>query len=777
MAGLSRSRRKRGTRLISVDRARSRTSRPRLSKVPAVSFASIPGALLASDRLGIITHLNAPAIKLWGRTLASLRGRPLNTVLMPQRAPTKASKRKMPSWHGWLTASRRPIRAWLLRPKGQRVPVLIRALSTLSAQPSDTGLVILLEPFVPAAVKQRPTGALFALLSREKPFRAVFDGSNVGIALADASGRFLRVNETLCKLTGYSGAELRRTTIESLTDPEDRSASEQASGAVSGTIAGEHQDKRFVRKNGQTIWLRVSRTPLRIGAGSSHYFLTGLQDISALKKATESLRESEERFRSAFDASAIGMGLVTPAGKYLRVNRALCDFLGLEPEALIGVDIADFNDPAEYATIVERRQQMIDGVLPRFFSYEKRFLHKSGRTLWGQLTVALVRDLTDKPAYFVTLVQDTTERHNAEITLRDSEHRLRALVEGLPVLMDAFDENGLIVAWNKECERVTGYSAEEVIGNPKALEWLYPDPDYRAAMLEDAQKHATQAYRNRAWDLRTKSGKIRTVAWSNVGAEVEIPGWKEWGIGIDITERRRLELALQQASEYEQRRLGQEMHDGLGQELAALALLAYSLASNPGLTDEPVRQELDRLAQIARQAVRSGRAIAHGLAPLDESEGDLIEALRRMTQHHLAELSGTQVVLEERLSAELAIPATARSHLYRIAQEALNNAIRHAKAQAVRMELVVTPRAVRLTISDDGKGFTARSERSVGMGLKTMQNRATAIGASLTIRTGSDAGTSITIECLNLSSATEQVIEPSAEATEQSSSSSSGTVR
>jgi PAS domain S-box-containing protein len=738
--------------------------------VPALSIDSFPGALLVSARSGTVSHLNSAAVQLSGWTPAAIRGQALSAILIPHRTPPKSSKKKTASW---VAARGKPVRAWLLSPKGRRVPVLVRALAAGAPRSQSSGMTILIERGKPLATEPRPTGALVALLSREKPFRAVFDGSNVGVALTNASGRFIRVNETLCKLTGYTSAELRSMTLDALTYPEDRGAAEPMAGAGSKSAAGQHQDKRFICKNGKTVWLRQSRTPLRVGEEPTHHFLTGLQDISALKSATENLRESEERFRSAFDASAIGMGLVTPEGKYLRVNQALCDFLGLGADALIGCDIADFNEPAEYETIVQRRQQMIDGLLPRYFSYEKRFLHKSGRTLWGQLTVALVRNLADEPAYFVTLVQDMTERHNAEITLRESEHRLRALVEGLPVLMDAFDENGLIIAWNKECERVTGYSAEEVIGNPQALEWLYPDPDYRAAMLEDAHKHATQAYRNRAWDLRSKSGKIRTVAWSNVGADVHIPGWTEWGIGIDITERRRLELALQQASEYEQRRLGQEMHDGLGQELAALALLAYSLASKPDLADEPVRQELDRLAQIARQAVRSGRAIAHGLAPLDESEGDLIEALRRMTQHHLAEVSGTQVVLEEHLTAELAIPATARSHLYRIAQEALNNAIRHAKAQAVKMELIVTPRVVRLTISDDGKGFTARAERSVGMGLKTMQNRATAIGASLTIRTESEAGTSITIECLNLSSTAEHVIEEA----EQPSSSTSGVVR
>jgi PAS domain S-box-containing protein len=601
-----------------------------------------------------------------------------------------------------------------------------------------------------AASHRRERVALLELLLNSQSFGAAFGGFNVAVALTDTEGRFICANPAFIKLTGYSRLQLKRTSLSKLIYAADGVKPLTVGSPGSRRSPDRHDDQRLVRRNGELIWVQVSQTLLPGKASGKGHMLIELLDKSALRDANENLRESEERFRSAFDASAIGMGLVSPAGRYLRVNRALCEFFGLEAKAILGRDIAEFNEPEEYATIVERRRQMLDGSIPRYFSYEKRFLHKSGQTLWGQLTVALVRDLNEQPSYFVVLVQDTTERRNAELTLRESEQRLRALIETLPVLMDAFDEKGTVVAWNMECERVTGYTAKEMIGNPLALEWLYPDPDYRAAMLEDALKHTKHAYRNHAWDLRAKDGQIRTVAWSNVGAELEIPGWKEWGIGIDITERRRLELALQQASEYEQRRLGQEMHDGLGQELAALALLAYSLASKPELVNDPLRQELDRLAQISRQAVRSGRAIAHGLAPLHESEGDLIEALRRMTQHHLAEVSGTHVVLEERLSAELAIPATARSHLYRIAQEALNNAIRHAKAKSVRMELNVTPRLVRLSIGDDGNGFTTRSERSAGMGLKTMQNRAAAIGATLSIKTESREGTHITVECLNL---------------------------
>src|SRR5712675_1847360 len=139
--------------------------------------------------------------------------------------------------------------------------------------------------------------------------------------------------------------------------------------------------------------------------------------------------------------------------------------------------------------------------------------------------------------------------------LEASERRLRMIVQGMPVLMDAYDANGLIVAWNAECERVSGYAAAEIIANPRAMEILYPDSKYRELKLEEAYRRRDEEYSS-VWELTAKDGSLRTIEWFNVGARLEIPGWLEWSVGIDITERRRLEDALREATLREQRRLG-----------------------------------------------------------------------------------------------------------------------------------------------------------------------------------------------------------------------------
>jgi PAS domain S-box-containing protein len=733
---------------------RVRSARSRGPQV--IALGALPGAVLAADRAGNVSYVNSEAARLAGSTPERLRGRPLGDLI----APIPPARRRAAAFADWLQALGPGDTAWaarLARPRGRSVRVRLQARALRGPRGRVRGLIVVIRRDEAAPGRERPVGAMASLLRRDAPFRAAFEGTAIGMALVSRTGRFLQVNESLCRITGYTRAELRQRNFQALTHPEHLAASLERRDQLLRGDSSEHWEKRYIHKAGHAIWVQLSVAPLRDAAGRIRYFLSGFQDITALKSIAENLRESEELFRSAFDASAIGIGLVSLEGRYLRVNTALCQFLGRTSAELLGTDISQFNEPEEYQTIVTRRRQMIEGTIPRFHSYEKRFLHSSGRVLWGQLTVALVRNAAGQPTYFCILVQDTTERRAAEQTLRESEQRLRSMVEGLPVLMDAFDERGLIVAWNRECERVSGYRAEEIINNPRAMELLYPDHAYRSAMLDDARKRRRRAYRGSEWTLRCKNGSTKTIAWNNVGATVSVPGWSEWGIGIDVTERRRLEIALQQASEYEQRRLGQEMHDGLGQELAALALLAHSLARSPNLRRRSLRPDLKRLAGIASKAVASGRAIAHGLAPLEDKAGGLLNALRELTSQPLSHLGGPAITLQEQCGAELKIPASTRSHLYRMAQEALNNAVRHARARSVSMQFVVDPQRVRLRISDDGRGIAARARRTAGMGMKTMQDRATAIGGTVTIRTRRGVGTRVVIECPNLASASKPV--------------------
>jgi PAS domain S-box-containing protein len=151
-----------------------------------------------------------------------------------------------------------------------------------------------------------------------------------------------------------------------------------------------------------------------------------------------------------------------------------------------------------------------------------------------------------KPARIIGTAMDISDRKRDEEALRKSEERLWLLVENMPVMMNAVNEQGVFIAWNRECERVTGYSAAEIVGNPKAIEILYPDPEYRAAMFAAWEERGND-YRDWEWQTTCRDGSIKTTSWSNISARFPIPGWAAWGIGVDITKRTQAEQKLRNA--------------------------------------------------------------------------------------------------------------------------------------------------------------------------------------------------------------------------------------
>ena len=129
----------------------------------------------------------------------------------------------------------------------------------------------------------------------------------------------------------------------------------------------------------------------------------------------------------------------------------------------------------------------------------------------------------------------------------DAASRLRTIIEHMPVMMDAFDADGTLVAWNRECERVTGYARDEMVGNPGGMALLYPDAAYRARVVAETQRGG--AADGREWELTCKDGSSRVVRWYNISERVPIPSWHAWAVGVDVTDRRRAKLALQRSGE------------------------------------------------------------------------------------------------------------------------------------------------------------------------------------------------------------------------------------
>ncbi|MBC7970118.1 MAG: PAS domain S-box protein, partial [Verrucomicrobia bacterium] len=130
-----------------------------------------------------------------------------------------------------------------------------------------------------------------------------------------------------------------------------------------------------------------------------------------------------------------------------------------------------------------------------------------------------------------------------ETKLQHSEERFRLVLQNMPVMLDAFDEQNKLIVWNEECERVTGFSAAEMIGNPQAMTLLYPEATYRQHMLATWAERGND-YRDWEWEMTRSDGSVKTVAWSNISGRFPIPGWRSWGIGVDVTDRTQSEANL-----------------------------------------------------------------------------------------------------------------------------------------------------------------------------------------------------------------------------------------
>jgi two-component system sensor histidine kinase/response regulator len=265
-------------------------------------------------------------------------------------------------------------------------------------------------------------------------FQIAFESAPIGVAVVALDGRWLAVNDALCELIGYSKDELLARTFTEITHPDDRAAShEDWVRHKEGNETSSRVEKRYVRSDGQIVWVAVTKTLVRDADGRMLYTVAHTENITGRRDAQRSLEEAEERFRRAFDDAPIGMALVGLDGSWLRANASLCQILGYEESELLKLKFQDLTHPDELEASNEWVRGLVEGEY-RSFAHEKRYLRKDGTAVWTKLSVSLVRDAGGVPLYFIGQIEDVHDRKLAEaetvrLLEREREHveRLRAL--------------------------------------------------------------------------------------------------------------------------------------------------------------------------------------------------------------------------------------------------------------------------------------------------------------------------------------------------------------
>lgn len=268
------------------------------------------------------------------------------------------------------------------------------------------------------------------------------------------------------------------------------------------------------------------------------------QQIDARQQVEEALRESEERFRSAFDSAAIGMALVALDGRWLKVNRALCEIVGYSEEELLATTFQAITHPDDLDTDLDYVRQLLEGKI-RSYEMQKRYFHKLGHVVWILLSGSLVRDAEGKPLYFIGQVQDITLRKQTEQALQESEERYRTIVEDQTELITRFQPDGTLTFVNEAYCRYFGQAREEIIGNCYELFIFEEDRQAIAQLLNSLSlENPVGTIEHRV----VFAGETRWMQWINRAIFDEQGCFVEFqSVGRDISDRVQAEAALRES--------------------------------------------------------------------------------------------------------------------------------------------------------------------------------------------------------------------------------------
>jgi two-component system, LuxR family, sensor kinase FixL len=333
-------------------------------------------------------------------------------------------------------------------------------------------------------------------------------------------------------------------------------------------------------------------------------------------------------------------------------------------------------------------------------------------------------------------------RTRAGSAVRDQEQRLRAILDTAVEGIITIDERGVIESFNPASEKIFGYRAAEVIGKNVRVLMATPHREQHDGYLENYKRtgHAKIIGIGRETFARKKDGTLFPIDLSV--SEVKLSDRRIFtGFIRDITERKRLEKENLEISEREQRRIGRDLHDGLCQHLAGIEMLSQVLARKLAPRAKEAAARATDIARAVRDAISQTRLLARGLSPVTlESEG-LMSALAELALN-------TEKMF--RVRCEFDCPEVvkfndhaAATHLFRIAQEAVSNAIRHGKAIRLLIQLRESADGIALRISDDGVGFPDDFAGGSGMGLRVMQTRIGMVGGTLRVEQPPDGGVAV----------------------------------
>jgi len=326
--------------------------------------------------------------------------------------------------------------------------------------------------------------------------------------------------------------------------------------------------------------------------------------------------------------------------------------------------------------------------------------------------------------------RERRERREAQSALEEQRVLLGTLIDSLPEIIYAVDTSNRVKVVNKALLDTLGRRRDQVIG--RTLSEISNDEnvvDTEAQAATTMRTGRAVTDQERAWI--SADGSVRWFTYTHVPL-------RDHGTvsGLvctvqEVTTRRELEQEILEISNREQRRLGSDLHDGLGQELTGLSLLLKGLELQLARESPQYTAHITKITDLLAHAIQSTRSLARGLAPVNLERGGLPEALKHLAAR-CTDMYSMPCTFGNGAQKLPDLEEGAATHLYRIAQEATTNAARYARAKTIAIDLRSTGRKLQLSIADDGIGLSAGlAQRRPGMGLKIMEYRARMLGGTI----------------------------------------------
>ncbi|MCX6851559.1 MAG: PAS domain S-box protein [Verrucomicrobia bacterium] len=573
---------------------------------------------------------------------------------------------------------------------------------------------------------------------------------------------FSYVSPAFERIWGYGVDELQQKPAlwEECIHPEDRKAVREALQQwFNGAKADYEAFYRVVGRDGQVRWLadrgiilgRKDGKPYQIGGIASD--ITEREAAAAVRKRLAAVVESSDDAIITLDLD--GVIQTWNAGAERIFQYSAQEAVGKPVSFLRPPEAAD--DEAVFRRYIRRGK--------RIEHYETQRIRKDGRIIDISISISPLKNAAGHLTGFSKISRDITQRN---VDRRIFDRLLEAAPDGFVIL----DSLGCMWLANARAERLFGIRRKAMIGTAFEM-MLAPGERNRFGRLrKDFLARPEHAERFRGMEL---------AGWRKDGSEfpmevslsqVETPEGPLIIIDItDITERknaeqtirllnaeleqrvqqrtaelmeqivarRQLEEEILQISEREQRRIGQDLHDDLGQQLAGAWMMAEVLQRTLEAEKSPQSVAAKKMGELLQKALAHTRGLARGLHPVAPEQGGFARALQNLAAQS-SELFGVKCRFES-LDAAPIDDEPAMLHLYRIAQEAVSNAVKHGRARNIRIRLTKTA----LTVTDDGSGLLA-SAKSEGMGMRIMRYRAEMTGGMLKVQNGRKKGVVVTCQ-------------------------------